>query len=385
MWTGRPGPVQIELPAPVLYATGDESSVRVQPPAALPRPAAGGVRRADRGGGGSARRRGATAGDRRLRRRPGRRERGAARASSTARLPGRHRRWPAAPWCRSTIPTPSTASAPAATRQARGRRRAGRGSRLGNLDLPYDKYWGDPATQRVMQIDIDPRNLGVTRPLALGIVADAKHALAGLARRSGAAAGAGTRASSRAAGARPTSGGRSRCGWSRAGRDPACIRPTWCRRSAGPSGATPIYVTDGGFTSLWATGSSRRRARARISASSSSACSARACRRRSARSSEPRPRGRVRHRRRRGRLPLHGDAVRRARGRQDHRRRLRRGLVVDGDPERADALRARTSAPRWDGALGRGGAGLGCEGLYAETLAEVESALATARDAAGRW
>src|SRR5947208_783661 len=31
------------------------------------------------------------------------------------------------------------------------------GSRLGNLDLPYDKYWGDPATQRVVQIDIDPR------------------------------------------------------------------------------------------------------------------------------------------------------------------------------------------------------------------------------------
>src|SRR5262249_58629256 len=33
MWTGRPGPVHIELPAPVLYATGAESSVRVTPPA----------------------------------------------------------------------------------------------------------------------------------------------------------------------------------------------------------------------------------------------------------------------------------------------------------------------------------------------------------------
>src|SRR3989442_1919061 len=34
MWTGRPGPVHIELPAPVLYATGDESSLRVPAPAA---------------------------------------------------------------------------------------------------------------------------------------------------------------------------------------------------------------------------------------------------------------------------------------------------------------------------------------------------------------
>src|SRR5438034_1243970 len=38
MWTGRPGPVHIELPAPVLYATGDESSVRVPAPAAYRAP-----------------------------------------------------------------------------------------------------------------------------------------------------------------------------------------------------------------------------------------------------------------------------------------------------------------------------------------------------------
>ena len=56
------------------------------------------------------------------------------------------------------------------------------GSRLGNLDLPYDKYWGDPAQQRVVQIDVDPRNIGVTRPLAFGIVADARAALEALAR-----------------------------------------------------------------------------------------------------------------------------------------------------------------------------------------------------------
>ena len=32
------------------------------------------------------------------------------------------------------------------------------GSRLGNLDLPYDKYWGDPARAKLIQIDIDPRH-----------------------------------------------------------------------------------------------------------------------------------------------------------------------------------------------------------------------------------
>src|SRR5512145_2455834 len=32
MWSGRPGPVHVELPAPVLYATGDESGAVVLPP-----------------------------------------------------------------------------------------------------------------------------------------------------------------------------------------------------------------------------------------------------------------------------------------------------------------------------------------------------------------
>src|SRR5208283_4604043 len=32
MWTGRPGPIQIEIPAPVMYATGDDTRVRVLKP-----------------------------------------------------------------------------------------------------------------------------------------------------------------------------------------------------------------------------------------------------------------------------------------------------------------------------------------------------------------
>ena len=57
------------------------------------------------------------------------------------------------------------------------------GSRMGNLDVPYDKYWGDPSGQRLIQIDVDPENLGVSRPLTLGILADARVAAEGIAER----------------------------------------------------------------------------------------------------------------------------------------------------------------------------------------------------------
>ena len=55
------------------------------------------------------------------------------------------------------------------------------GSRLGNLDVPFDKYWGDATRSKLIQIDIDPRHIGVSRPVTLGIVAEARTALEGLA------------------------------------------------------------------------------------------------------------------------------------------------------------------------------------------------------------
>lgn len=127
------------------------------------------------------------------------------------------------------------------------------GSRLGNLDLPFDKYWGDPARQQVVQIDIDPRHLGVTRPLALGIVADAKPALEALAdalAQRGASSREGDylarcRASDRAwreqqlAPTRPAPG---------PGLHPADVVEAVGRCF----GRDAVYVTDGGMTSLWA-------------------------------------------------------------------------------------------------------------------------------------
>ncbi len=51
------------------------------------------------------------------------------------------------------------------------------GTRLGELDLPFDPYWGDADKQKIIQIDIDPTNIGVNRPIAMGIVGDAKASL----------------------------------------------------------------------------------------------------------------------------------------------------------------------------------------------------------------
>jgi len=57
------------------------------------------------------------------------------------------------------------------------------GSRVGNLDTPYDKYWGTPTTKQVIQIDLDPRHIGVTRPVDLAIISDAAYALGAIAAR----------------------------------------------------------------------------------------------------------------------------------------------------------------------------------------------------------
>ena len=47
------------------------------------------------------------------------------------------------------------------------------GSGLGELDLPFDKYWGD-SEQKIVQVDVDSRSLGLYRPLHLGVVGDAR-------------------------------------------------------------------------------------------------------------------------------------------------------------------------------------------------------------------
>jgi acetolactate synthase I/II/III large subunit len=183
MWNGRPGPVHVELPAPVLYATGDDETAPVIPPAAYrgTGPQASEAQLAEAAELlASAERPVVISGT------------GVDRAGANGALleivellgcpvlttmAGR-----------STVPSDHlnfVFGFGAAGDQAR--READVllivGSRVGNLDVPYDKYWGDPAGQRLVQIDIDPRHLGVTRPLSLGILADARSALEGIATR----------------------------------------------------------------------------------------------------------------------------------------------------------------------------------------------------------
>jgi acetolactate synthase-1/2/3 large subunit len=253
MWTGRPGPVQIEVPAPVLYATGDESSVRVPAPAAyralLPEASeariaeladllAGAARPLVIAGSGVDR--------------AGANE---ALLAIVARLgcpvitsmAGRA----VAPLDHPNAVYGLGAGGDLAKREADVVLVAG--SRLGNLDLPYDKYWGDPATQRVVQIDVDPRHIGVTRPLALGLVADVKQALASLASALDA---------KRARPRDPSFLVRCRRAADEWWREQVRVVESWPGPGLHPArvmqaigaafGRDAIYVTDGGFTSLWA-------------------------------------------------------------------------------------------------------------------------------------
>ena len=55
------------------------------------------------------------------------------------------------------------------------------GARLGEYDgWGMPPAWGDPARQRTIQIDRDPRSIGLNRPVDLPIVADARRALTAL-------------------------------------------------------------------------------------------------------------------------------------------------------------------------------------------------------------
>ncbi len=183
MWNGRPGPVHIELPAPILYATGEEETAPITPPAT------------HRGTGpqasdaqlteavellASAERPIVISGT------------GVDRAGANAALLEIVERL----GCPVLTTMAGRATVPSDhPNYVFGFGEAGDlvrheadvmlvvGSRIGNLDVPYDKYWGDPAGQRLIQIDIDQRHFGVTRPISLAILADARTALEGIATR----------------------------------------------------------------------------------------------------------------------------------------------------------------------------------------------------------
>ncbi|MFN8544873.1 MAG: thiamine pyrophosphate-binding protein [Candidatus Binatia bacterium] len=253
MWIGRPGPVHVEIPAPVLYATGDPSTTAILPPeryrppspqpseahlhaaadllAAAARPVVVSGAGVDRGEANEA-------------------------LVRLVRILG----CPVVTTMagRSTVPFDHPnhlygygPGADAARQEADVILVAG--SRMGNLDLPFDKYWGDPARAKLVQIDVDARNMGVTRPLTLGIVADVKTTLAALADR---LEGRGHRPRGGEDLARYRELGRA--WWDRqvervASWNGPGIHPADAMRAVGRAfGPDAVYVTDGGNTSLWA-------------------------------------------------------------------------------------------------------------------------------------
>jgi acetolactate synthase I/II/III large subunit len=253
MWTGRPGPIHIEIPAPVMYATGDDTKVRLLAPAqyraAGPRPSevqleeaarmlAGAKRPIVISGGGV--------------------DRAGANEALLAVVDLLNCPVIGTIAGRSSVPLDHPNFLYGYGPGADLARRESDvflvvGSRMGNLDIPYDKYWGDPANQKLIQVDIDQRNMGVTRPLALGIVSDAKSALEGLLRmlkteRSQPKRGADTERYREVA----------RKWWDErfapimAWRGPG-IHPALAMQTIGKVfGSDSIYVADGGNTSLWA-------------------------------------------------------------------------------------------------------------------------------------
>jgi len=252
MWNGRPGPVHIEVPGPVMYATGDEAMVRILPPAeyraAGPRASQAQLDQAAELLA-NAKHPIVVAGS------------GVDRANANAALlsivemldcpvigtmAGRS----VLPQDHPNFLYPYSTAADMARRESDVILAAG--SRLGNLDLPYDKYWGNPSGQQLIQIDIDQRNLGVTRPLALGIVAEVKDALEGLRP---------ALAAKHARPANPDNLKRYReaarkwreqrfaevAAWKGPG-----LHPAHALQAIGRVfGRDSIYVTDGGNTSLW--------------------------------------------------------------------------------------------------------------------------------------
>lgn len=255
MWSGRPGPVQLEVPAPVLYATGDEASARILPPAsyraAPPRASAEQIREAAALLA-AAKRPLVIAGS------------GVDRAGANAAV--------AEIVDILGCPVITTMAGRSALSTDHPRRLQGYGpgadlarreadvvcvlgSRLGNLDLPFDKYWGDGAGQALIHVDVEQRNIGVTRPITLGIVADLASATRELVD------------ALRAAGAKPCEAGDASRYLEAQGRWQAAQFSgvaTWAGPGIHPAhamlaigevfGRDAVYVTDGGNTALWAHG-----------------------------------------------------------------------------------------------------------------------------------
>ncbi len=253
MWAGRPGPIQLEVPGPTIYAEGDPASVPILPPgtgrAGPPQPSNGQLTQAavllanakspvifagsgvDRAGANTA-------------------------LIELVELLG----CPVIPSMagRSVMPHDHPMCFMSQSPAADDLRRNADvmlvvGSRVGNLDVPYDKYWGDPMQCKVIQIDVDPRNIAVSRPVTVGIVADARATLEGLAAHL---------RNEKIEGHQPAyleSQREQHDHWTQElqqpvahWREPAIHPGQACAAVGSVFGRDAVYCADGGMTSLWA-------------------------------------------------------------------------------------------------------------------------------------
>ena len=51
------------------------------------------------------------------------------------------------------------------------------GTSLGELDVPFDEYFGALHEQKIIHVDVEQKNIGANRPIFMGVVADAKATL----------------------------------------------------------------------------------------------------------------------------------------------------------------------------------------------------------------
>ena len=253
MWTGRPGPVHVEAPMPVIYETRDPDTAPVWPARQARAPESGPSRAA------LARAAELLAGARRPLVLAGS---GVDRAGANAALLELVE-FLACPVIttmagRSVVPADHPTFVYGFGHGGDVVRKEADvvlvvGSRVGNLELPYDKYWGAADHHRIIQVDVDARNVAVTRPVELAIVADARATLEGLVAELGARAPA-TRDRADLARYRDEAAR----WWAAQFADVEAwrgqgIHPAHAMRTIGAAfGSDAVYATDGGMTSLWA-------------------------------------------------------------------------------------------------------------------------------------
>lgn len=183
MWNGRPGPVHVDLPAPIVYEPGDPDTAPILPPAAYraPAPRASAAQLDEAAEILARARRPVVISGSGV-------DRGDANDAVLALVELLGCPVMTSQAGRSTVPNDHPnfvmgfgAAGDLAKQEADVLLVAG--SRMGNLDTPFDKYWGDPSGKQLVQIDVDPGNIGVTRPITLGIVGEVRDALDGIVDR----------------------------------------------------------------------------------------------------------------------------------------------------------------------------------------------------------